>query len=85
MSGVRNLVRYQQSIAMEANIAFWNLHAAMGGDDSMAKLVHAKPAMANYDYAHINFRGGKHLAELLFNTIIYGKQQHEKRRAYHGK
>ena len=55
---------------------------AMGGEGSMAKLVHAKPSMANYDYTHINFRGGKHLAGLLYETLIYGKEQYDRRRAY---
>ena len=60
MPGVKNLIRYQQNIAAESGIAFWNMFEAMGGEGSMAKLVHAKPSMANYDYTHINFRGGKH-------------------------
>ena len=38
--------------------------------------------MANYDYTHINFRGGKHLADLLFKSLMYGKEQYEKRKAY---
>ena len=38
--------------------------------------------MANYDYTHINFRGGKHIAGLLFDAIIYGKEQYEKRKMY---
>lgn len=82
MPGVKNLIRYQQSIAAESNIAFWNMFEAMGGEGSMAKLVHAKPSMANYDYTHINFRGGKHLAGLLYETMIYGKEQYDRRRAY---
>lgn len=82
MPGVKNLIRYQQSIAAESNIAFWNMFEAMGGEGSMAKLVHAKPSMANYDYTHINFRGGKHLAELLYQTMIYGKEQYDRRRDY---
>ena len=57
MPGVKNLIRYQQNIAAESGIAFWNMFEAMGGEGSMAKLVHAKPSMANYDYTHINFRG----------------------------
>lgn len=82
MPGVKNLVRYQQSIAAESGIAFWNMFEAMGGNGSMAKLVHAKPAQANYDYTHINFRGGKYLAELLYETLVYGKEQYERRQAY---
>ena len=85
MPGVKNLIRYQQNIAAESGIAFWNMFEAMGGEGSMAKLVHAKPSMANYDYTHINFRGGKHLAGLLYETMIYGKEQYDRRRAYEKK
>lgn len=82
MPGVKNLIRYQQNIAAESNIAFWNMFEAMGGEGSMAKMVHAKPSMANYDYTHINFRGGKHLAGLLYETLIYGKEKYDRRRSY---
>lgn len=85
MPGVKNLIRYQQNIAAESGIAFWNMFEAMGGEGSMAKMVHAKPSMANYDYTHINFRGGKHLANLLYQTLIYGKEQYDNRRAYEAK
>lgn len=85
MPGVKNLIRYQQAVAAESGIAFWNMFEAMGGDGSMAKLVHAKPSMANYDYTHINFRGGKHLAGLLYETLLYGKEQYDKRQAYETK
>lgn len=82
MPGVKHLIRYQQNIAAESGIAFWNMFQAMGGERSMATLVHGKPSKANYDYTHINFRGGKHLAELLFESLMYGKEQYERRRAY---
>ena len=82
MPGIKNLVRYQQQLAAEEAVAFWNLYEAMGGDGSMAKLVHAKPSMANYDYTHINFRGGKRLATLLYEALVYGKEQYDRRRAY---
>ncbi len=82
MPGVKNLVRYQQALAAETHIAFWNLYEAMGGEGSIVKMVESKPQMANYDYTHINFRGGKHLAGLLFETLMYGKEQHEKRKTY---
>lgn len=82
MLGIKNLVRYQQNMAADNSIAFWNMFEAMGGEGSMANLVHAKPSMANYDYTHINFRGGKHLAGLLYETLVYGKEQYDRRRAY---
>lgn len=82
MPGVKNLIRYQQALAAEAQVAFWNLFEAMGGDGSIVRMVEAKPSQANLDYTHINFRGGKHLAEILFETLMYGKEQYEKRKAY---
>lgn len=82
MPGVRNLVRYQQHVAAESAIAYWNLFEAMGGEESMAKLVQASPPKANLDYAHINFRGGKYLAAFLYEALVYGKEQYERRVAY---
>ena len=80
MPGVKNLIRYQQSIAADGQIAFWNLYDAMGGEGSIVDMIDRK--MANLDYTHINFKGGKHLAGILFETLMYGKEQYERRKAY---
>lgn len=80
MPGVKNLIRYQQSIAAESHIAFWNMYEAMGGQGSIVDMIDRK--MANLDYTHINFKGGKHLAGILFETLLYGKEQYEKRKQY---
>ncbi len=82
MPGIKNLIRYQQHIAAKSGIAFWNLYEAMGGEGSIGKMVHATPPQANLDYTHINFRGGKELAKILYETLLYGKEQYDKRRAY---
>lgn len=82
MPGIKNLVRYQQHLAADNAVAFWNLFEAMGGEGSMAAMAHAKPSQANYDYTHINFRGGKRLATLLYDALVYGKEQYDRRRAY---
>lgn len=82
MPGVKRLIISQQELAAESNVAFWNLYNAMGGEGSIVEMVNSKPPMANYDYTHINFRGGKHIAELLFETLMYGKEQYEKRIMY---
>lgn len=82
MPAVKGLIRSQQMLAAETGVAFWNLYNAMGGEGSMVRMVNSKPAMANHDYTHINFRGGKRVAGLLFDAIIYGKEQYEKRKIY---
>lgn len=85
MPRVRNLIHYQQLIAADNAIAYWNMFEAMGGEGSMAKLVQSKPPLANYDYTHINFRGGKYLAGLLYKSLVYGKEQYDRKRAFEEK
>ena len=82
MPGIKHLVAWQQRLAADNGIAFWNLFEAMGGEGSMARLAEENPPMANRDYAHINFLGGKHLADLLYEALSHGKEQSDKRRAY---
>ena len=79
---IKSLVRYQQNMAADNGVAFWNLYEAMGGEASMARLVEAEPAQANLDYTHINFRGGAYLAGLLYESLMYGLEQYERRRSY---
>ncbi len=82
MPGVKALIRYQQNIAAKGAVAFWNLYDAMGGEGSIRRMVEAKPAQANLDYTHINFLGGRTLAHYLYEALIYGKEQYDKRKAY---
>lgn len=70
MRGVESLVAYQQLMASEHGVSFFNLFEAMGGRESMKTLVDR--GMANKDYTHINFKGGKHLARLLFDSLMAG-------------
>lgn len=82
MRGIRNLVKYQQQIAYRTGCCFWNLYEAMGGEGSMARMVEVRPSQANMDYTHINFRGGKKVAQLLYDALMAGKKNYEKRKAY---
>jgi len=70
MKGVEALVAYQQIMASDHGVAFFSLFEAMGGRDSMKELV--EQGMANKDYTHINFKGGRHLARFLYDAIMAG-------------
>ena len=83
MPGIKPLMQSQQDLAREEAVAFWNLFRAMGGEESMLRFAHAEPAMANHDYIHINFRGGRHIAQSLFDAIMQGKQQFDQWRREH--
>lgn len=82
MPGVKNLVKYQELVAADNHVAFWNMYnqfVLLGGIDSFVK---SDPPMANLDYTHINFRGGKKLAGLFYDVLIYGKDNYDKRKIY---
>ena len=68
MNAVKKLARYQRQIASESGVAFFDLFNAMGGDESMAKYV--EKGWANKDYIHINFEGGKHIAEIVCKELL---------------
>ncbi len=82
MPGIVALTRYQENLAADARVAFWNLYQAMGGEGSLVRMVNAKPTEAAKDYTHINLRGGKRIGNILFKTLIYGQKQYERRKAY---
>lgn len=71
------MVAYQRKMAADSKVAFWNLYQAMGGNGSMARMTEKK--MANLDYTHINFSGGRHLAKLLFDALMNGKENYDRR------
>lgn len=82
LPAVKYLVQYQRAMAIENRVAFWNLFEAMGGDESIVKMAQSRPSQANLDYTHINFRGGKYLAQHFFDALVYGQQQYENKMSY---
>lgn len=82
IKGLQTLVKAQQGLAAESKMAFWNLFQAMGGEGSMKELAHTQPSLANKDYTHLNFRGGRFLAQKLYEALLAGLTNYEKRIEY---
>ncbi|MES2381639.1 MAG: hypothetical protein V4538_11395 [Bacteroidota bacterium] len=66
---IYNFVNTQRSLAMQNKIMFWNMFEAMGGESTMAKWAQAKKPLANKDFTHLTFRGGKQLATLFYKSL----------------
>ena len=64
------LVEAQQRLARRNHAAFWNLFEAMGGENTMTSWVEQSPPLANKDYTHINSRGGRRMAQLLYTHLM---------------
>jgi lysophospholipase L1-like esterase len=79
MKSIKGLVAEQQRFAANNQLLFWNLFEAMGGDNSMAKLVTSKPPLANKDYTHLNFQGSRVLGVRFARSFIYEGKQYLKR------
>jgi lysophospholipase L1-like esterase len=77
MESIPLMVETQRKIAQESKIAFWDLYTAMGGENSMIKLVDNKPALANKDYTHLNKSGGKKIAGIFVQTLLYELEKNE--------
>ncbi|MDR3251731.1 MAG: hypothetical protein LBT42_08740 [Tannerella sp.] len=75
MPAVLSLLRAQRQTAKETEIAFWSIFAAMGGQNSMVKYVNSN--WASKDYTHLRFRGGREIANALYNAIIIEKGMYD--------
>lgn len=63
-------VSMQKQLASAGGVTFWNLYEAMGGYNSMVKWAEGNPKLANLDYTHPNFAGGKKIAQLIFDDLM---------------
>ena len=75
MPAVMSLLRAQRQTAKEAEVAFWSIFAAMGGQNSMVKYV--KSNWASKDYTHLSFRGGREVANALYDAILTEKVMYD--------
>lgn len=83
MPGILAFIRAQQKLAGDAHVAFWNTFQAMGGEGSISRWAAMKPPRANLDYTHINFEGGRAVAASLFDALVWGKEEYDRRTGHH--
>jgi lysophospholipase L1-like esterase len=74
------LVETQRRIARHTGIAFWNLFQAMGGPNSMVKMVESPVPLANKDYTHLNFRGAAKIGKIIGNNLLNEYHLYEQKR-----
>lgn len=70
MKGVLGLIQAQKRVAINCNVAFWDLYEAMGGEGSIVNMV--RNGEANSDYTHINHKGGDRIAHYLYDALMLG-------------
>ena len=75
---VKNLVALQEQLAADTHVAFYNFFQAMGGEESVKQLVDRN--MANKDYTHLSFGGGKAIAKKVFPSFVTGLKNYKRRK-----
>lgn len=70
-SSLENVRDALRNAAFSADCAFWDMYAAMGGENSMPSWVFADPPLASADFIHFNERGARVLGEMFYNAFIY--------------
>ena len=67
MSVAKTMIAAQRESARHGRCLFFDTREAMGGEDAIVRWVNE--GLANTDYVHLNHKGGRRLAESLFNAI----------------
>lgn len=75
---VKQLVSLQQQLAADSHVGFLNFFKAMGGEGSVKKLVDRN--MANKDYTHLSYGGGKVVAGRVFPSFEAAYKNYQRRK-----
>lgn len=78
MKGVEMLVGYQEQLAANCHVGFYNLFRSMGGAGTMMRIVDEQD-MGTKDYVHINYKGGKYVSQRIFKSIVAGQKNYARR------
>ena len=82
MSTIPLMIEAQRKIAKNAEVAFWDMFEAMGGQNTIVKYVMEKPALANKDFTHLTFKGGEKIANIFTNTLLYEYKKYNDKKAH---
>ncbi len=80
MPDVKVMRDIQRKIAAKSGIAFWDMFAAMGGENGIKKYTEAQPPLAAKDYTHLTFRGGRKIAKKLADALLNEKAKYDRKR-----
>ncbi len=70
-TGMPNLISFQEKLAFETNVGFYNTFSSMGGEGSMVRWVESDPPLAYKDYMHPNDRGSEIIGKSIYDAITY--------------
>ena len=63
-----SMTEAQRDAARYTGVLFWDIRAAMGGEDAVVKW--RQDGLINPDYIHLNHKGGQAVSDLLYKAIM---------------
>ena len=66
---IPELVDSLRCMATSEGAAYWDIFGAMGGKNSMATWVNARPALAGSDHIHFTTRGAEKTGEMMMQSL----------------
>lgn len=78
---INTIKQAQIRACAQAGAAFWDLHAVMGGENSILAWAAANPPLAGKDYIHLTPRGAQVVGEFLFQALATVKYKRVQKKA----
>jgi len=67
---IRRIARLQREAALAAGCAWFDTHAAMGGEAAIVRWYEHQPRLATGDLTHITVEGGELLGDLIYHDLL---------------
>ncbi|MCC7244625.1 MAG: hypothetical protein IT269_03010 [Saprospiraceae bacterium] len=78
MRSVPMIVHMQRELARRHGLLFFDLFHGMGGENTMIKMAHQRPRLANLDYTHLTHDGGKVVGHMMANLFLMEKERNKR-------
>ena len=69
---IARMVRLQREVAEEANCAFWDARAVMGGEGGFGRWMHHEPTLTWTDLMHLSSEGSSLMGETMADALFEG-------------
>lgn len=64
------LIDSLREMCLRNDVAYWDLYAAMGGENSMTTWVNSNPPLAGSDHIHFTYTGSNRASEMLWQGLM---------------
>lgn len=68
-AGLERTIKVLREIAMENDLAYWDMFRVMGGKESMIGWVNKNPPLGSADYIHFTRAGAAHMGDLFSGAL----------------